>query len=208
MIQNSIWPEKWKFHVGDYKNKMIIFGKGHHAGVVMDVILKKFPNEEFHQVDESSPLMGVYEKEAAFIAIGENSARERISKIGCNFFNVCHPCSLQSAEVLAAIKGTFFGAFSYVGANSKVGNFCIVNTFVVFEHDSTLGDYSHLCPGVVTGGRVKIGSRTTIGLGAIIRDGVVIGDNCLIGMGAVVVSEVPNNTVVYGNPAKFVRVNK
>lgn len=187
---------------------MIIFGKGGHAGVVMDVILKKFPNEEFHQVDESSPLMGVYENEAAFIAIGENTARERISKIGCNFFNVCHPCSLQSAEVLTAIKGTFFGAFSYVGTNSKVGNFCIMNTFSVLEHDSSMGDFSHLCPGVVTGGRVRIGSRTTIGISTVIRDGITIGNNCIIGMASCVTKNVPDNQVWFGNPARFVKMNK
>lgn len=186
---------------------MIIFGKGVHAGVVMDVILKKFPNETFHQVDESSPL-GIYKKDAAFIAIGNNAARERLSKLDCNFFNACHPCSLQSDEVLFSIKGTFFGAFSYVGVNSKVGNFCIINTGVLLEHDSVVGDFTHLCPGVVTGGRVKIGSGTMIGLNSTIRDGVTIGNNCIIGMSSCVTKDIPDNTVWWGNPASFRRVNK
>ena len=35
--------------------------------------------------------------------------------------------------------------------------------------------------------------------------GITIGDNAVIGMGSVVTKDVPPNTVVAGNPAKFIR---
>ena len=98
-------------------------------------------------------------------------------------------------------KGTFVGAHSYVGPNTVVGDFSIINTGAILEHDCSLGYFSHLCPGVVVGGRTKIGDRTTIGLNASIRDGINIGNNVTVGMGAVVLEDVPDNTTVVGNPA-------
>ncbi|WP_241004259.1 acyltransferase [Conexibacter sp. SYSU D00693] len=52
---------------------------------------------------------------------------------------------------------------------------------------------------------VKIGDKTNIGLGAMVLPGVTIGVNCVIGAGAVVVSDVPDNAVVVGNPGRIVR---
>lgn len=52
---------------------------------------------------------------------------------------------------------------------------------------------------------VKIGDNVWIGGEAIIGPGVTIGDNCVIGAGAVVMKDVPANSVVGGNPAKIIR---
>ena len=120
--------------------------------------------------------------------------------------NIFHPHSYQADKVLA--EGTFFAVNSVVGAGSHVGNFCIVNTGAILDHDSTLGDFSHLCPGVVTGCHVKIGNRTTVGLGAMIRDHIMIGDNCTIGMGSVVLNDIPDNSTAWGNPARIQNANR
>lgn len=45
----------------------------------------------------------------------------------------------------------------------------------------------------------------SIGSGATILCGINIGRNALVGAGAVVVRDVPDNTVVAGNPAKILR---
>ena len=52
---------------------------------------------------------------------------------------------------------------------------------------------------------VKIGDNVFIGLRAVILPGVTIGDNCIVGAGSVVTHNVPDNSVVVGNPAKIVR---
>jgi len=52
---------------------------------------------------------------------------------------------------------------------------------------------------------VHIGARAWIGVGAIILPGVTIGENAIIAAGAVVTKDVAPNTIVGGNPAKFIK---
>ena len=52
---------------------------------------------------------------------------------------------------------------------------------------------------------VRIGSGSWIGARAIILPGVTIGSRCLVAAGAVVSRDVPDDTLVAGNPAKVVR---
>jgi acetyltransferase-like isoleucine patch superfamily enzyme len=51
---------------------------------------------------------------------------------------------------------------------------------------------------------VIIGNRVYIGTGAYIMPGVTIGDNVVIGAGAIVVHDIPNNSVAVGVPAKVI----
>ncbi|UJL47495.1 sugar O-acetyltransferase [Virgibacillus sp. NKC19-16] len=58
--------------------------------------------------------------------------------------------------------------------------------------------------GIESGKPVIIGDNVWVGGGAIINPGIHVGDNVVIGSGAVVTRDVPNNTVVGGNPAKVI----
>lgn len=51
----------------------------------------------------------------------------------------------------------------------------------------------------------KIRRGAIIGAGATILPGISIGNNALVGAGSVVVDDVPDNYVVVGNPAKFIK---
>ncbi len=52
---------------------------------------------------------------------------------------------------------------------------------------------------------VTIGNNVWIGWGVIILKGVKIGNNSIVAAGAVVTSEVPENVIVAGNPAKIIK---
>ncbi len=49
---------------------------------------------------------------------------------------------------------------------------------------------------------IRIGRDCWIGGAAIIQPGVTIGDRCIVGAGAVVTKDVPDDTIVVGNPAR------
>jgi acetyltransferase-like isoleucine patch superfamily enzyme len=53
--------------------------------------------------------------------------------------------------------------------------------------------------------RVVIGDNVFIGVNSIILPGVIIGNNVIIGAGSVVTKSIPNNSIVGGNPAKFIK---
>lgn len=57
----------------------------------------------------------------------------------------------------------------------------------------------------ITGGAIRIGRNTRIGMAAIIQDGVTVGENAIVAPGAAVFEDVPPDTVVWGNPARAVR---
>ena len=52
---------------------------------------------------------------------------------------------------------------------------------------------------------VTIGDNVWIGGSVTILPGVTIGNNCTIGAGSVVVSDIPDNSIAVGNPAKVIR---
>ena len=58
---------------------------------------------------------------------------------------------------------------------------------------------------VITCKPINIGKRVWIGAGATILPGVSIGDNSVIGAASVVTKDVPSDTIVAGNPARFIK---
>src|SRR5690606_4492155 len=59
--------------------------------------------------------------------------------------------------------------------------------------------------GEVNGKKPTIGNNVSIYTGAIVIGGIKIGNNCEIGAGSVVVKDVPDNSVVVGNPARIIK---
>ena len=53
-------------------------------------------------------------------------------------------------------------------------------------------------------GKIKIGNYVSIGEGAKIMPGVTIGNDVIIGSGSIVTKSIPDNTMVAGNPIKFI----
>lgn len=50
---------------------------------------------------------------------------------------------------------------------------------------------------------IEIGNNVFIGMNSILLPGVKIGDNVIVGAGSIVTKSIPPNSVVGGNPAKF-----
>ena len=73
-------------------------------------------------------------------------------------------------------------------------------------HPLTIGDYVTIGHGAIVHG-CSVGDGTLIGMGAILLNDCKIGKNCIIGAGALVTGgvEIPDDSVVLGNPGKIHR---
>jgi acetyltransferase-like isoleucine patch superfamily enzyme len=112
------------------------------------------------------------------------------------------------------------GSFVDIEGDVTIGDFvslqsgCYLTRGVIIENDVfcgprlvTLNDrkISHRRPSISfvrQAPRIRHGAR--IGGGVILCPGIIVGENALIAAGAVVTKDVPDRTVVAGNPARII----
>lgn len=97
-----------------------------------------------------------------------------------------------------------------VGKEIRIGSYCrfgsSISVFDTSGHPSDpVARKNGEPPGIDDVRPVIIGDNVWVGTGSTIGPGVVIGDNSIISAHSVVMSSVPANTVVAGNPARMVR---
>ncbi len=147
--------------------------------------------------------------DGVFVAVGDNSHREKIMKsiikAGIPIVSIYHPSSVIS-------RFSVIGKGSLVLANSVINPFCnigvgvIINTSAVVEHDCFIEDFVHVSPNVSIGGTVTIRKGSWIGIGSTIKNNVTIEEHAVVGMGAVVTKNVGSEVTVVGIPAKPISV--
>ena len=141
-----------------------------------------------------------------FIAIGDNVIRnniyDQLALKSTRIFNAIHPYAVIDASVNIAAQAVMIAAGVIVNPLTNIGTGVILNTRCIVEHECVVGNFSHIGPGAVLCGNVKIGERSFVGAGAVVRQGITIGKNAMIGAGAVVVKDVADNAVIIGNPGR------
>jgi len=194
-----------------------LYGAGGHAKVIID-ILEMQGNTVAGIFDDNLtkkvwnfPTLAFpgpfdFSKDELIISIGNNLIRERISKTIANFLTAIHPSSVVSRYASIA-EGSVIMAGAIINASTTIGNHCIINTNASVDHDCVLQDFVHISPNVTLCGDVFVGKCSHIGAGAVIIPGKKIGINSVVGAGSVVISDVQDNTVVVGNPARFIKIN-
>lgn len=150
---------------------------------------------------------------SVMMAIGDNFQRwamfDRIRRAmpDVRMASCIHPSTVLAPDVVVG-EGTVIMPGAVVVSGCRIGQGCLLNTSSSLDHDGEMADWSSLAPGAVTGGRVRIGARSSIGLGAHVIHGVKIGSDTVIGAGALVLHDVPDRVVAYGVPAQPVRDRK
>jgi sugar O-acyltransferase (sialic acid O-acetyltransferase NeuD family) len=130
--------------------------------------------------------------------------REVLERGFQSFASVVDPTAIV-ASTTAVGEGAVVVAGAVLGAESTLGRLACMNKAAVIGHHVTLSDYSTLGPGCVVCGTVTVGRGAFVGAGAVVNPGVSIGANALVGSGSVVLRDVPEHTLVVGNPAVVVR---
>ncbi len=211
------------------KNKLIIVGSSGHAKVVIDIFEKQESHgivgllDDFRNVGEETlgykilgglkdlgKLKEKYGDFDIFVAIGDNWARKAVvDKIKSvfpeiNFATAIHP-SAQIGKGVNIGKGVAIMPNVVINSDARIGDFTFLNTKSSADHDVILNDFSSLGPGSTLGGNVEVGEFSYVSIGAIVREKIKIGKHSIIGSGALLLSDCPDNVVMYGVPAKIIR---
>jgi sugar O-acyltransferase (sialic acid O-acetyltransferase NeuD family) len=103
--------------------------------------------------------------------------------------------------------GCFINYNCVISAYTTIHNFVSINRNCSIGHHCILHDFVTISPGTNIAGHCEIGEHTFIGIGTTILNNITIGKNVVIGAGSVVTKNIPDNTVYYGSPAKYVKNN-
>lgn len=142
------------------------------------------------------------------VGIGDNAIRVRISeKLRSRseiLVNVIHPSSHLSRFVKLG-DGIFISRSTTINPGVEIGDFAIVNTGSVVEHECLIGKGAHIAPGTILCGNVTVGAGSFIGANTVVRQGITIGSNVTVGAGSVVISNLEDNSMFAGNPARRIK---
>ncbi|OLN33518.1 acetyltransferase [Desulfosporosinus metallidurans] len=210
-------------------NKIVLVGAGGHALSVIDSIQSNGKYEivgitdagavvgekvlGYEVIGNDAILTSVFDNgvEYAFVtvgSIGNTSLREKLFYM-LKSKGFCLPAIIDNSSKIGSNvwlgEGIYVGKNTVVNAKSTIGDMAIINTGAIIEHGCCIDNFTHIGPGAVICGDVKIGAGTHVGANATVIQGVTIGDNSLIGAGSNVVHDVTSKVIAYGNPCKVVR---
>lgn len=126
---------------------------------------------------------------------------------GLSFFlKACHIFLTKICEIIFGI---------YIGAHVKIGRRFVIEHFgcIIIHSQTIIGDDVIVRQGVTIGNKVLdrpldapvIGNRVNIGAGAKLLGKIMIGNDVDIGANAVVITDVPDNSIAVGVPARIIK---
>lgn len=208
--------------------KLVIWGTGGHAMVVADIIRLRGEYELVGFIDDTTaarvdtllygvPVLGGREQldglldqgvGSIVMGFGNTAARLALTVLvrskGFSLSTAIHPRAVVGSDVSVG-AGSVIKAGSVIDPDVTIGENVIVGACVAVGHGSVLEDGVRLSAGASLPGNVTVGRCTMIGAGASLRDRLRVGAHSIIGAGAVVVHDIPEGVVAYGNPARVVR---
>jgi len=161
-------------------------------------------------------------KETGKLIIGDNAVIRSHSviyagsRIGHDF-KTGHGVLIREDNIIG--DNVSIGSHSVIEAENKIGNRvrvhsnCFIPEFVIIEDDVWIGPCVTVlnvlhppCPRFADCAQnVRIKRNAKIGGNVTIGPRVTIGQNSLIGMGAVVTTDIPDNVLALGNPARVIK---
>jgi sugar O-acyltransferase (sialic acid O-acetyltransferase NeuD family) len=205
-------------------NRLVVFGSGGHAKVVVEAALAAAPGREIVLLDDDDRRTGARifgmavaggRSELTSLrgapvvpAMGSNETRAKLlnwlQEQGHALETVIHPSAIV-ADSVRIEPGSFVSAGAIIIAEACIGAGTIINTGASVDHDCVIGRAAHVAPGAHLCGNVRIGDRTLVGVGASIRPSISLCADVVLGAGSVVVRDITVPGTFAGNPARPLR---
>ena len=153
---------------------------------------------------EGYPLLGSVEKASkdhpgasVFIAVGDNAVRRKIYRQlrGHDFPALIDPSS-QVSPTTEFKHGTFIACEAVVSVGTEIGKFVIINARAGVGHDSTVGDFANIAPGVSLSGHTVIGEDVMMGTNSCTAPGMTVGAGATVACGTPVLKNVAPGTTL------------
>lgn len=113
----------------------------------------------------------------------------------------------QSAFVANSVKmgyGNIILAHSTVNSNVMLGDFNTIQSNTLIGHDCIFGNSNFVTGECAVGSNNIIGDGCFFGLNTSVNNYTEIGNYVFVGMGSNVIKSIPDDAMVYGNPARQV----
>lgn len=144
------------------------------------------------------------------IAVGEPSQRallaKKIEHLKLKLTTVIDPTAVISPTAKIG-QGSVIASYSIIASNAILGENVLVNVNSIIGHDIRVKRDTVISSKVNVGGSSVIGERSFLGMGCSIKEKLTIGNDTIIGMGSVVHSDIPDEVIAIGNPARPMRSN-
>lgn len=212
---------------------IVLLGSGGHAKSVVDIIEQnpdyriigflELPNKQtfsyhnYRVLGDDSMLETLMTSDIryAYPAMGymgkgdiRRKMYERLCELGYSIPNFIDQSAILAKDVvIKENSGVFIGKRAVINSNARLEEMTIINSGAIIEHDCVVQAGTHVAVGAVVCGETHIGRQCLIGANATIKQCVSIGDKVIVGAGSVVLTDVSNNQIIYGNPAKNVMGN-
>ncbi len=117
---------------------------------------------------------------------------------------VRHPSAVVARGVPIG-HGSYIGPHAAIMPGAEIGSHTSLRPGCSVSHDTVLGDFVFVGPNATLNGNCRAGNGVHIGPNAVIHEETEIGNLAVVGMGSVVLGDVPERTLVAGNPARAIR---
>lgn len=128
-----------------------------------------------------------------------------ILQAGGKLANLIHPNIDLTMTTLGV--GLYLQEAVILQAGVEIADNTSIHMGAVIGHESTIGNSVFIAHAVSVSGCCTIGDGVFIGTNSTILPRIRIGQWATIGAGAVVTKDVPDFSVVVGNPAKVIKIN-
>ncbi|WP_310529147.1 NeuD/PglB/VioB family sugar acetyltransferase [Nocardioides sp.] len=155
-------------------------------------------------------LLGEYADHQVVVCMGRGTLRrtvvQRIRHAGVareRFASLVHPRVLVPANCSVGV-GSVVMEGVVLTADVTVGDHVVLMPHDTLTHGNVVHDYATICAGVALGGDVEVGPEAYVGMNACVRERVRIGRRSTLGMGAVLLHDLPGGETWVGSPAHTV----